>query len=158
MIGVTRMPPNAPSAADMAKLMNSTQLVLMPTSSAATRLNEVANMALPCSVRLKKYHRAMTTSPVTPSTHRLCGSKVAPRIWIGSSPEKAGRLCVPLPSQTWTKPRSTSEVPMVMIISVTVSAPLTGSIASFSTRMPTMAGIRMASTSATGSGKPAWVK
>jgi hypothetical protein len=34
----------------------------------------------------------------------------------------------------------TSEAPMVMMISVTDSAPLTGSMASFSTSMPTMAG------------------
>ena len=95
-------------------------------------------MALPCRVRLKKYQSATTTSAVTPSTHRLCGSSVAPQnLRSASSPEKAGRLCVPLPSQTWTRPRITSEAPMVMMISVTDSAPLTGSIASFSTSTPT---------------------
>ncbi len=56
VIGVIRMPPSAPRAADIAKLMNSTPLVSMPTSSAARRLKEVASMALPVRVRLKKYH------------------------------------------------------------------------------------------------------
>jgi hypothetical protein len=114
----------------MAKLMNSTQLVLMPTSSAASRLNEVASMALPCSVRLKKYHSATTTSAVTPAPTGFAASAWR-RDLIGVSPEKAGRLKVPLPSQTWIRPRITSEAPMVMMISVTDSAPLTGSMASF---------------------------
>ena len=39
----------------------------------------------------------------------------------------------------------TSEAPMVMMISVTVSAPLTGSMASFSISTPTRAGTTMAS-------------
>ena len=77
---------------------------------------------------------------------------------MGSSPEKAGRLWVPLPKITAVRPRMTREAPMVMMISVTVSAPFTGSIASFSISTPTMAGIRMASSSATGSGSPACMK
>ena len=84
--------------------------------------------------------------------------RVAPRISIGVSPEKAGRLCVPLPRKTAVRPRITSDVPMVMMIRVTVSAPFTGSMASFSTTMPTMAGISVASTRATGRGRPDWVK
>ena len=46
---------------------------------------------------------------------------------------------------------------MVMMIRVTVSAPLTGSMASFSISTPTTAGTSIASSSATGSGSPAWV-
>ena len=48
--------------------MNSTQLVLMPTSSAASRLYDVASMALPCKVRAKKYHSAITTSAHFPAS------------------------------------------------------------------------------------------
>ena len=51
-----------------------------------------------------------------------------------------------------------SEAPMVMMISVTVSAPFTGSMVTFSITMPTMAGIRMARMKATGNGRPALVK
>ena len=47
---------------------------------------------------------------------------------------------------------------MVMMISVTVSAPRTGSMAIFSTSTPTTAGNKIASSSTTGSGKPMWVK
>jgi hypothetical protein len=112
VIGVTRMPPSAPSAADMAKLMNSTQLVLMPTSSAATRLNEVASMALPCSVRLKKYHSAITTTAVTPSTHRLCGISVAPenfdRCVTGERRQAVRALAQPDLDQTANHQRGTN--------------------------------------------------
>ncbi len=111
-------------------------------------------MALPDRVRLKKYHSTTTTMAVTPSTHRLWGIRVAPRIWIGSSPEKAGRLWVPLPKITAVRPRITREAPMVMMIRVTVSAPFTGSMASFSISTPTTAGTRMASTRAAGRGRP----
>ena len=52
----------------------------------------------------------------------------------------------------------TSEAPIVMMIRVTVSAPLTGSIASFSSATPTSAGTRMAKTSARASGSPLWAK
>ena len=54
--------------------------MLMPTSSAAERLNDVANMALPVSVWLKKYHSAATSKAVIANTHKLCGNNVAPRI------------------------------------------------------------------------------
>ena len=158
VIGVSSIPPSAPSAAEIAKLTKSTELVLMPTSSAAMRLHEVASIALPDSVRLKKYQRPTTTRAETPSTQMLCGSSVAPKISSGSSPENAGRPCEPLPSQTWMAPRITSEAPIVTMISVTVSAPLIGSIASFSTSKPTPAGIRIARTSAAGRGRPVPVK
>jgi hypothetical protein len=52
----------------------------------------------------------------------------------------------------------TSEAPMVMMISVTVSASFAGSMASFSSTMPTDGRNRMASTRAAGRGRPDCMK
>ena len=62
---------------------------------------------------------------------------------------------MPLPNQTWIKPRMTSDTPIVMMISGTGSAVFTGSIASLSTATPTAAGSKIANNSANGRGIPA---
>ena len=153
-MGASRTPPNAPSAPDSTNDNNKTDLVLIPTNSAASLLCEVASMALPCWVRPKNQPSATTTTAATPSTHRLCGSKVAPAIRKGFSPEKAASACVPLPSNTCTRPRTTREAPMVMMMRGTTSARPAGSMANFSIKAPTAPATTIASTIASGSGKP----
>ncbi len=138
----------------MPKLASRIIFVLMPTSCAASLLCEVASIALPCKVRVKNHASTATMTSVTPNTHRLCGSIVAPSTSSGWSPEKAGSACVPLPSFTCTSPRMNSEAPMVMMISVTTSAFFAGSMASFSTSRPPSAAAATAMAMASGSGMP----
>jgi hypothetical protein len=84
----------------MAKLRNSTQLVLMPTSSAATRLYDVASMALPCRVRLKKYHKRHHHNRRDPQHPQALWHQRGTQNLQRGVAGKRGRLKVPLPSQT----------------------------------------------------------
>ena len=92
MIGVTRMPPRAPSAADMAKLMNSTQGV-DADQFGGQAIDRSGEHGLAGQVRLKKYQRATTTRAVTPKTQRLCGRSVAPGSRSGIARRAAGCGC-----------------------------------------------------------------
>ena len=105
-------------------------------------------------MRPKNHDSPATASPAPASTHRLCGSSVAPNRWIGWSPENAGSACTRLSHTSWARPRRNSETPIVMMISVTVPAWRAGSIASFSTSSPTITAAATASSTATGSGRP----
>ena len=72
----------------------------MPTSRAASGLYDVASIALPYSVRPKNQDSAATASPAPPSTHRLCGNTVAPRIVIGCvAGERRQRMDALVPHQ-----------------------------------------------------------
>ena len=114
-------------------------------------------MALPYSVRPKNQPSTSTASAVPPSTHRLCGRIVAPSSAIGSAPVNAGSGCTRLSHSTCASPRRNSATPMVMMISVTTSArPVrcAGSMANFSTTMPTPPAAATASGTAAHSGSP----
>ena len=126
-------------AAESAKESVITQLVLMPTSCAASRLFEVASTARPVSVLVKKSQRPTKTATAPASTQRLCGRMVAPRIWIGVSPEKAGKRWSCLSKTSCATPRMKIEAPMVMMMSETTGAPRAGSIASLLSATPTAA-------------------
>ena len=86
VIGVIRMPPRAPIAADTAKESPTTALVLMPTRRAASLLAAVASTALPVSVRVRKYQSATTIVPAPPRTMTLWGRSAAPPTIQGALP------------------------------------------------------------------------
>ena len=80
---------------------------------------------------------------------------VAPRIWIGVSPEKAGKRWSCLSKTSCATPRMKIEAPMVMMMSETTGAPRAGSMASLLSATPTAAVPAMAISAASGSGRPA---
>ena len=127
----------------------------MPTSCAAKRLYEVASIALPASVRLKNQDSSATMITVTPITHRLCGTIVAPRIEIGVSPDSAGNGWMRLSQTSCARPRRKIDAPMVMMIRVTTSALRAWPTASRSSSRPTTPETATAPRIATGIGAPA---
>ena len=155
MIGVTSTPASAPIPADMAKDSVITKGVLIPTSCAASRLFDVARTARPRSVRVKNIHSPMNTATEPAITHRLCGRIVAPKMRIGSSPEKAGKVWICLPNTSCAAPRIKIEAPMVMMTSDTTGAPRAGSMASLFIATPIAAVATTAASAASGSGAPA---
>ena len=142
VIGVTSTPASAPMAAESAKESVITQLVLMPTSCAASRLFEVARTARPVSVLREEDPEADEDGEAPASTQSDCGRIVAPRIWIGVSPEKAGKRWSCLSKTSCATPRMKIEAPMVMMMSETTGAPRAGSIASLLRATPDGGGRR----------------
>ena len=155
VIGVTRTPASAPIAAESAKESVITQLVLMPTSCAASRLFEVASTALPVSVLVKNTQSPAKTASAPKSTQSAWGRMVAPMIWIGVSPVKAGKRWSCLSKTSWATPRMKIQAPMVMMMSDTTGAPRAGSIASLLSATPTPAVATIAASAASGIGRPA---
>ena len=155
MIGVITIPAMAPSMAESAKDSSNTRLTAMPTSCAASRLWLVASIALPCKVRLKKYHRPRMAAPALPITHSDCGARVAPASIIGASPEKAGMAWISLPISHSTRPRRKIEAPMVMMIKVVTLAFLARPTAHLSSATPTIITTTTAPGAASHRGRPA---
>ena len=105
-------------------------------------------------MRSRNSHSATNTASPPPSTQRLCGKSVAPRISIGRSPEKAGNWWNCLSKTIWATPRMNIDAPMVMMIKVTGEAPRAGSMARRCRSSPTITAVRMAMMAASGSGTP----
>ena len=78
----------------------------------------------------------MKTAMAPASTQSDCGRMVAPRIWIGVSPEKAGKRWSCLSKTSCATPRMKIEAPMVMMMSETTGAPRAGSMASLLSATP----------------------
>ena len=95
----------------------------MPTSCAASRLCEVASIALPRRVRPKNHDSAATmTTRHAQHPQALRQDRRAARARSARSPESGGSACRPLSQTSCATPRRKIEAPMVMMISVTTSA------------------------------------